>query len=125
MDENGIIYNSIFTFKEDVPLEKKWKTSLKGESNAKKKECNRYELLIEECLEMHKLLFCGNLKFDDGHRPIEHSYKKENEKLKCRTLIETNIRGEPKYFHHWIALPEIEIQENQKKREWNTISPKE
>ena len=32
--------------------------------------------------------------FKEGHRPIEHSYKNENEKVKCMTLIDwgnTNI----------------------------------
>ena len=31
VDTNGKIYNSIFTFKKDVPIEIKWLTSLKRE----------------------------------------------------------------------------------------------
>ena len=53
------------------------------------KECNRYELLTEQCLKIHKLMFHGNQHFEEGHRPIEHSCKKGIEKLKCRTLIES------------------------------------
>ena len=34
-------------------------------------------------------------QFKDWHRPIEHCCRKENEKLKCNTLIETNIQGKP------------------------------
>ena len=60
-------------------------------------EYNGYELRIEECLEIHKQVFYRNQNFEVEHRPIEHSCKKENEKLKCRTLIEINIQGEPKY----------------------------
>ena len=33
------------------------------------------------------------------NRPIKLSCKKEKEKLKFRTLIETNIQGEHKYRH--------------------------
>ena len=44
------------------------------------KECNGNELLTI------------NQNFEEGHRPIEHSCKKEKEKLKCRTLI---YRGSP------------------------------
>ena len=58
-----------------------------------KKECTRYELPTKKCLKIHKLVFHGNQKFEEGYRQIEHSCKKENEKLKCRTLIETNIQG--------------------------------
>ena len=60
-------------------------------------ECNRYKLLTEECLDIHKCVYHGDEQFEDGDRSIEHSCRKENEKLKCRTLIETNISGEPKY----------------------------
>ena len=31
----------------------------------------------------------------EGTQTNQHSVKKENEKLKCRTLIETNILGNP------------------------------
>ena len=48
------------------------------------KEYNRYEILKE------------NISQTGVYRPIEHSCKNENEKLKL-TLIETNILGEPKY----------------------------
>ena len=62
----------------------------------KEEKCNIYELLTEECLETQKKILHGNQQFKDGHRPIEHCCNKENEKLKCNTLIETNIQGEPK-----------------------------
>ena len=39
----------------------------------------------------------GDHQFKDEHRPIEHCCRKENEKLKYNTLIETNIQGELKY----------------------------
>ena len=51
---------------------------------------------MEECLEIHTLMIHGDQQFQEGHRPIEDSCKKENEKLKCRTLIETNIVRECK-----------------------------
>ena len=67
---------------------------------------------------MHKVVFPGN-----QHKrliPIEHSCKKEKEKLKCRILIDTNIQGENKYrdkkgnkypdiesFRNRTSLPEI------------------
>ena len=35
--ENGKIYNSMFTFKEDAPIEKKWMTSLKVKSYTNKR----------------------------------------------------------------------------------------
>ena len=84
---------------------------------------------MEKCLKIHKLVFYGNQQFEEEHRPIEHSNKKEKEKLKCRTLIETNIQGEPKYrdkkgnkypdiesFQNRTSLPEIEIRESLKKK---------
>ena len=51
----------------------------------------------EEWSKIHKLVFYGNQHFEEGHRPIENSCKKEKEKLKFRTLIETNRQREPKY----------------------------
>ena len=77
-------------------------------------------------------------QLEDGHRPIEHSCKKENEKSKCRTLIETNILEEPKYrdkkgkkypdiesFQNKTTLPEIEIQKSQRKRKEIALSSRE
>ena len=61
------------------------------------KECTRYELLMDECLKIHKLVFYRNQHFEDGRRSIEHSCMIENEKLKCSTLIEKIIQGKPKY----------------------------
>ena len=62
----------------------------------KEKECNRYELQTEECLEIHKKIFHGDQQFKNGHRPIEHCCSKGKKELKCNTLIETNIQGKPK-----------------------------
>ena len=53
----------------------------------------QYELLMKECFDIHKLVFHENQYFEEKPKPIEHSCKKEKEKLKCRTLIETNIQG--------------------------------
>ena len=87
---------------------------------------------------MRKKIFHGYQQLKDGHSPIEHWCSKINEGLKCNTLIETNIQGEPKYrdkkgnkypgiesFQNRTSLPEIEIQESQKKRKGNIISPRE
>ena len=76
----------------------------------------------------------SSLKMD---RLIEHSCRRVIEKLMCRTLIETNIFGEPKYrykkgnkcpnierFQNRMFLSEIEIQESQRKRKRNTLSPR-
>ena len=78
---------------------------------------------MEECLNIYILVFHGNQHFEEGRRLIEHSCKEEKEKLKCRTLIETNIWGKPKYrdeegnkyldiksFRNKTSLPEIEIR---------------
>ena len=83
------------------------------------RKCNRYELLMEECLKIDELVFHGNQHFEEAHRPIEHSCKK---KLNCRTLIEKNIQGKLKYrdekgnehpdiesFWNKTSLPEITI----------------
>ena len=91
----------------------------------KEEKCNRYELLMEECLEIHKKIFHGVQQFENGHKPIKHCCSKINEGLKCNTLIETNIQGEPKCrdekgkeytdiesFRNKIKLREIEIKEN-------------
>ena len=80
-------------------------------------------------------MFQGNhAHFEEGSRPIEHSCKKEKEKLECRTLIKTNIQGKPKYtdkksykyqdiesFWNRMSLLEFEIQ----KRKGNIITPRE
>ena len=89
--ENGKIYNAIFTFREGAL------TMVDLFKRSKKKKCNRYELQMEECLETHKLVYHGDQQFEDEHRPIEYSCKKKNKKLKCRTLIETNILEKSKY----------------------------
>ena len=60
----------------------------------KKEECNRYELLTEECLEIHKKIFHRDQQFKDGYRTIEHCCSKGK---KGNTLIETNIQGKLKY----------------------------
>ena len=91
---NEKIYNNIFSFKEDAPI-KKTTDLFEKRIICEEKQCNRYELLMEECLEIHNLVFHGNQHFEVEHRPIEHSCKNKNEKLKCRTLIETNIQGNP------------------------------
>ena len=96
-DEDNKIYNSIFIFKEDVLIEKHIADLFDRRIICEEKECNRYELLTEESLNIHKLVFHGNQHFEEGQRPIEHCCKKEKEKLKYRTLIEINIQGEPKY----------------------------
>ena len=131
--KNEKIYNSIFTFKENSPIEKRIADFFKRRVICEEKECNRYELIMEECLKTHTLV-----KIKNGHRPKEHSCKKENEKLKYKTLIETNILGESKYrnengyeypniksFQNRTSLPEIEIQESQRKRKGNILSPKD
>ena len=104
----------------------------------KEKECKGYELLTEECLKTHKSLFYGDQKFEKGHRPIEHRCTLDKGKLSCRNLIETNTEGLPKYRDEWgkeyqdiesfrdrSELPEIEIQECQRKRKGNTQSSSE
>ena len=84
----GKIYNTIFIFKEDALTEKRMADLFKRKVICKKKECSKYELLTEECLEIHKLVYHGDQQFEDGHRPIKHGCKKENKNLKRRTLIE-------------------------------------
>ena len=44
---------------------------------------------------MHKLVYHEDQQIEDGYRQIEHRYRKENDKLKFRTLMETNIFGNP------------------------------
>ena len=91
---------------------------------------------MKECFNVHKLVLHGN-HFEEGHRPTEHNFKKEKEKLKCRTLIETNLQVKPKYrdekgneypdiesFRNRTSLPKIEIKESPKKRTDNIISPR-
>ena len=45
-------------------------------------ECNKSELLMEECLKIHRLVFYENLHFEKGHRLIDYSYKKEKREAK-------------------------------------------
>ena len=139
VDEDGKFYHSIFTFKENAPINKRKMTDCyKERIVCKETECERYELLTERCLKTHKSLFHGDQKFEDGHRPIEHRCSMEKGKLTCSTLIETNTEGLPKYvdeggvaykdiesFRDRSELPEIEIQECQRKRKGNTQSSSE
>ena len=89
-------------------------------------------------MNVHKLVFHGNQHFEERHIPIEHSCKKETEKLKYMTLIETNIQGEPKFrdkkgnkyldiesFRNMTSLPEIKIKKSLKKRKGDIIYPRE
>ena len=102
VDGNGKFYVSIFTFKENAPINKKMIDRFKRRIICKEKECKGYELLTEECLETHKSLFHGDQEFKDGLRPIEHRCTLEKGKLNCRNLIETdigaNMEGRPKYM---------------------------
>ena len=66
-------------------------TFLKGVI-CEEEECKRYELLTEECLEIHKLVYHRDQQFEEGHRRC----RKKN-KLNFRTLMERNIFEEPKY----------------------------
>ena len=128
VDENGKIYNSIFTYKEDAPIEKKMSDLFEIRILSEEEECNKYELLTQEFLKINKLVLHRNQQFKEGHRTIEHSCKKENEKLQCSTLIETNILGKPKYrdgkgnkypskkLLKQNGTSETEIQESQKKK---------
>ena len=50
MDEDGKIYNSILTFREDVLIEKKMACLFERRTICEENEYNRYELLTEECL---------------------------------------------------------------------------
>ena len=53
VDENGKIYNSILTFKEDAPIEEKMHDLFEMRIICEEKDCNRYELLTKECLKIH------------------------------------------------------------------------
>ena len=77
---------------------------------------------MEECLKIQKLVFYRNQHFEEEHRPIEYTFKREKDKLKFRALIETTIKGKPKYrdekgnkypdiesFRNMTSLHEIEI----------------
>merc|ERR1711976_724142 len=50
VDENGKLYVSIFTFKENRPSSKKMNDRFKRRIICKEKECKGHELLTEECL---------------------------------------------------------------------------
>ena len=50
-DENGKLYNNIFTFKEDAPIEK-MADLFERIIICYEKECKRYELLTEVCLKI-------------------------------------------------------------------------
>ena len=79
---NGKIYNSIFTFKESVPINKKRTYFFEMRIVCKEEKCNRYELLFKECLDIYKKIFHGDQQFNDGHSPIEYCWMKENAKDK-------------------------------------------
>ena len=72
MDENGIIYNSIYNFKESIPTNKKMADLFEMRIVCKEQNFNRYKILMEKCLEIHKKIFHGDHQFKDAHRPIEH-----------------------------------------------------
>ena len=91
-----------------------------------------------ELLGIHNRAFHRDQQFHEGLKPKEHRCKKEKEKLNCGNLTETNIKGQPKYrdekrceysdiesFQNRTMLPEVEIQENQRKRKGNIQSPNE
>ena len=130
VDENGKFYNSCFTFKECTPINKTMADRFKRRVVCEEKRCQRYKLLMENCLEIHNRAFHRDQQFQEGLRPKEHRCRKEKGKLNCGTLTETNIKGQPKYrdekgceypdiesFRNRTMLPEIEIKENQRKRE--------
>ena len=51
------IYNTIFTFKEDAPIEKRMTDHFRKRIICEEKECNKYELITNECLEINKLVY--------------------------------------------------------------------
>ena len=97
VDKNGKIYNTIFTFKEGASIEKRMADLFKRRVICEEKEFNRCELLTEECLKIHMLMYNIYQQFEEEHRPINHYCKKENKQVKSRTLIETNTLKKPKY----------------------------
>ena len=131
-------YTIAYSPLERMRQKKKMADLFKRKIVCEEKECNRYELLMEECLKIHKLVFHGNQNFERGHRPIENSCKKKKERIKFRSLIETNTQGELKYrdkkgnkypdiesFRNRMSLSEIEIKETLKKRKGNILLPRE
>ena len=62
VDENGKIYDCIFTLKEDAPIKNKM-ADLFERNIWDEKECYRYKLLMKECSEIHKLMFKKNSKW--------------------------------------------------------------
>ena len=51
--KNGIIYNSIYNFKESMPTNKKMVDLFEMRIVCKEEKFNRYKLLMKECLEMN------------------------------------------------------------------------
>ena len=47
VDENWIIYNSIYNFREGIPTNKKMADLFQMRILSMEEECNRYELLME------------------------------------------------------------------------------
>ena len=63
VDGNRIIYNSIYNFREDIST-KKMADLFEIKIVCKEEKCNRYELLMEECLEIHKKIFYEDQQFN-------------------------------------------------------------
>ena len=76
-------------------------------------------------------MYHGDQQFENGHRPIEHSCRKESEKLKFRTLIVTYIFKEQKYKDEkevteiGSLYQELKFKRAKKKRKGNILFPTE
>ena len=86
VDENGKFYNSCFTFKECTPINKTMADHFKRRVVCEEKGCQRYELLMENCLEIHNQAFHRDQQFQEGLEPKKHRCRKEKGKLNCGTL---------------------------------------
>ena len=56
MAENRIIYNSIYNFREGMPTNKEMADLFEMRIVCKEEKWNRYELLMEEFLDIHKTI---------------------------------------------------------------------
>ena len=76
----------------------------------KELEQNKYELLTEKCLYIHKELYYGKEPYEENCTRIKHKCSQEGEKLKYINLIEvikkgkTEFKDEEKHLYTDVSL---------------------
>ena len=76
------IYKDDFMFREEIPSGKRKESVIEKRIVCQEPKCNRYELITENCVYIHKKFYHGNQQYKENCRPIKHKCNVEKKERK-------------------------------------------